>query len=745
MPPAFLAAGGTGEAPAPSIDFLALLGGVLRHWKLVVGAVILMLAASYGALRLMPTLFQSDAEILVFDPESQIDDKVQTPISPFRSIADNAAMNTEIEVLKSESVALRVAKELELDRDPEFQPKSRIVAAAQRLGLASVSSSATPGQSAAAAADQRTQNLDRAAEMLLQRLKVQQVPFSYILTISMSSQDPVKAQRLTETIANDFLAIQREERQEALRRATVWLKGRVDDLQSRTLETEAAIEKLKTESGLSDTDALSQNLKDQQIAELNTQLMKARGDVADKRAHLDAARAAESNGHIGDIPELTASGVMAQLRQRQSELSLREAQLRARLGPNHGEVIALGMQLADINRQLGEEAEHIVGNLKEAYDVALRQEQSLEGNLRRLTAPQGDTAVTQKLRELRRVADTDRKLYESYLTQYNEASQRLTLQEVTARIITPATLPDSPSSPRRLLFYALGVILGVGGGVGLALLLELLKPGLKTGAQVEKNLGYPVIGAIPAVDKRELRRVRDDGMARLLLDTPLSQLSEAVHSLRIGLEISAPDHAAKVILVTSSLPAEGKSTAATLLAASGAMSGRKTILLDCDLRHQSVSTALGRQQPGLSELLTGAANLAEVTVQHPTMDIDVIPAGSITRSPADLLMSPMMRALIEKLRERYHYIVLDGSPLLAVADASALATLVDKILIVVEWSRTSQASILDAFKLLRFERERIAGIVLNKVDLKQMHGYQYGAGSGYHYRAIGKYFSDAKL
>jgi uncharacterized protein involved in exopolysaccharide biosynthesis len=110
-----------------------LLGGVLRHWKLVVGAVILMLAASYGALRLMPTLFQSDAEILVFDPESQIDDKVQTPISPFRSIADNAAMNTEIEVLKSESVALRVAKELELDRDPEFQPKSRIVAAAQRL------------------------------------------------------------------------------------------------------------------------------------------------------------------------------------------------------------------------------------------------------------------------------------------------------------------------------------------------------------------------------------------------------------------------------------------------------------------------------------------------------------------------------------------------------------------------------------------------------------------------------------
>jgi polysaccharide biosynthesis transport protein len=194
-------------------------------------------------------------------------------------------------------------------------------------------------------------------------------------------------------------------------------------------------------------------------------------------------------------------------------------------------------------------------------------------------------------------------------------------------------------------------------------------------------------------------------------------------------------------LITSSLPDEGKSAAAMLLAASSAKSGRRTVLVDCDLRHQSTSDVFGKKPPGLSELLRGAAELVDVIDIDPVTDACVIPAGSIVPNPADLLMSQRMHDLIAQLRDQYDYIVMDASPLLPVVDALALATMVDKILVVVEWSHTPRASISEAFKVLRPEAHRIAGIVLNKVDLTQLWGYRYR--SGYHYRSLGKYFTDA--
>jgi polysaccharide biosynthesis transport protein len=720
-------------------DLASIVGGILGRWKLIIAFTILTLLGTYGVLQLMPRIYESSSQILVFDPESQMDEKVQTPISPFRSIADSVAMNTETEVLKSKTVALRVAEELHLDKDPEFQPHSRLSVWAQRLGFTQLHWFDTPPLAASDLEKLRAKRLDRAAEMLRQKLKVEQIPFSYILSISMTSQDPAKAQHLTETVANDFLAIQRDGRLDALQRVASWLKGRVDDLQSRILETEAAIEKLKAESGLSDT--MSQNVREQQITELNSQLMKARGDVADSRAHLDQARVAENNGDLADIPEITGSIAISRLRQQQAGLNAQEARFRSRLGANHAEVIALDIQLAEINKQLSEEAEHVLGNLKESYDIAVQRERSLEASLQKLTAPLGESPTALKLLSLERVADADRKLHDSYLTQYNEASQRLTLAVTSARIITPATLPEGPSSPRTVMFYALGGMMGLAGGVGLAFLFEYVQGGLKTRSQVEQTFGYPLIGTIPIVQNRKFRRLRGHGPTRAVIDEPLGQLSESVRAMRISLEISNSQQAPKVILVTSSLPGEGKSTAATLLSVSSAMSGRKTVLIDCDLRRRSISATLSEKNPGLSELLGGAANLAEATNKHPLMDMDVIAAGSIVRNPGDLLMSESMRDLIGQLRERYDYIVMDASPLLAVVDALALATVADKILVVAEWSRTSRDSISEAFKVLRPEQHRVAGIVLNKVDPQKMRGYGYVGGSGH--RSLRKYFSDA--
>jgi len=215
-----------------------------------------------------------------------------------------------------------------------------------------------------------------------------------------------------------------------------------------------------------------------------------------------------------------------------------------------------------------------------------------------------------------------------------------------------------------------------------------------------------------------------------------------VRAMRIGLELSGSGPPPKVVLITSSLPGEGKSTAAMLLAASSAGAGRRTVLLDCDLRQKSVSGAFGNKlQPGLSELLRGTAELMDVISKDPATKTYLIPAGSVVPNVADLLMSQRMRDLVAELRGEFDYIVLDIAPLLPVIDALALATMADKILLIVEWGRTPKASISAAFKILRPEAERIAGIVLNKADLKQLDYYGYRR--SYNYHAAEKYFSRA--
>jgi polysaccharide biosynthesis transport protein len=725
-------------APAPSIDLFAILAAVLRHWKLITAITLFALIATYSVLKFVPSLYKSTVEILVFDPQRQIDAAVQKPISPFVDAVSSDAMNTEITVIKSKSVALRVATELGLDKDPEFQSHNRLAELAERLGFPRLGrADNNSAQIIGGTKEEKAEKLDQAADALRARLDVWQA--AYIIYVSTTSENPIKAQRLASTIANDYLASQREARQEALQRVATWLRGRVDELQSRVLEAESSIAKLKAESGIRDTGL--NDVSEQQIGKLNTQLMTARAEVDENRVRLEQARRViDTNGDIQSIPELTASATLTQLRQKQTELNWRAADLQSKVGERHVQVIAIRAELTGINKQINAEAEHILGNMQNTYDIAVRRKQSLEANLQRLTAALGNSETYGKLQQLRRVADADRNLHESYLSQYNEIAERRTLQDASARIISPATLPRSPSSSRRMLFYALGGMSGLGGGCLLAFLLEYLRSGVKTATEIEQSFGRPVMGIIPLVQDRKFRGTPYDRLFHRMVDKPISQFTEAVHAMRISLELSSANP--KVILITSALPAEGKSTAAMLLAASSASSGKRTVLLDCDLRQQSTSEAFrSKRQPGLSELLRGTAELMDVITKDPATKTYVIAAGSMVPNAADLMMSQRMRDLIAELRGKFDYIVMDAAPLLPVVDALALATVADKVLMIVEWGQTPRASISEAFKVLRPEAHRVAGIVLNKVDLNQLQGYGYRG--GYHDRSVGKYFSNA--
>jgi polysaccharide biosynthesis transport protein len=724
-----------------SIDPIAILAGLLRHWKLIIAIPVLTFIAAYGFLKTIPSQYKSAVDILIFDPQRQLGDGVRGQVSPLD--IDEIAINTETQVLKSKSVAEEVVKELSLDKDKEFRPKppsnlppwldrfglgAGIQTLIEKLGISQVENSAD---------DLLPDQIDRVTETLRNHIDVERVPLSYVLSVSVTSQNPVKAQRLAETVAQAYLVSQREARVEALQRAASWLRSRVDDLRDRILETDASIAKLKAASGLGDTGDKG-TLNEQQISNLNSQLMLVRADVAEKRAALDQAQRASDKGEVQSVPQVMSSGVISQLRVQQLGLSQRETELRARLGDRHAEVIATDAELAAINKAINDEADRILANMKNVYDAAKLREQSLEASLRSLTATGGNSADYVKLQQMKRVAEADRQLYANYSSQLNEILARQTLEDSGARIITPATLPDAPTYPRRALICAFAGAFGAIVGLMIAFLLEYFRPGVRTGAEIERTFGYPLVGSLPCVPLEKLSvRAERVKIANPLADAPLFQLTEAVQAVRIGLSLANSERMPKVVLITSAIPGEGKSATAKLLATSGAAAGLRTVLVDGDMRHQTISEAFGKKNQGLSELLTGSAQIADVVFKDPATNIHVIAAGLPTRSPADLLASAGMHNLIVQLREHYDLVVIDASPVLAVIDALALAKIADKILMVVEWSRTPRAAVAQAFKVLRPEAHRVAGIVLNKVDYKQLQPY-YGYTGAYHYHGLAR-------
>jgi polysaccharide biosynthesis transport protein len=726
-------------AAAAPLDLVDVTLAVLHRWKLIVAVPACLLMVTYAGLKVVPVRYQSGAQLLIFDPQREMEDSSgrQQSVRDF----DTVAINTEIEIMKSAGLSLRVARELRLDKYPEFQQHSRVALALDRwgwiaAGLRDLLKGFEPGNlgqstgrhPAADSTVASAKQVEAAAAILRGQLRVDRVPLSYVLAVSATARSPELAQRVVAKVVDDYLAGQREMRQTALQQRALWLKEQLSELKSRIADTETTIEKLKAQSGMSDTGKGS--VREQQIADLNTQLMLVQGDVVGTLARLEQARQlSHGSGTLQDMPDVEASSLGDQLRLEQSELIHREIELRAKLGDRHPAVLAIKEQLAGINKALDDEAARTLGNLNESYQIALRREQALKESLRRLTATQVDSGDYIKLQQLERVAAADSKLYETYISEYDEIGTRESLQVSDARIISPATLPTEPSYPRSKLAYLSVGSVGIVMGVFSALFAEFLQPRVRTGAAAERTFGYPVVGALPRVQLS--RSAGDQSLAQMVISAPMSPFSEAVRTIRLGLRLSQLGQESRVILVTSCLPGEGKSTLALLLAIASAGAHQRTVLVDCDLRGRTISRKYGERRPGLSEILTGLTNLDTAIIHDTVTGCYVIPAGSCIGSPGDLLASPRMGEIIKSLRELYDYVVLDTPPLLSVIDALTLAALVDNILIVVDGTSSSCHSINQGLRLLRPENERISGMIFNKVDADQLRHYGY---SGYRHQ-----------
>jgi capsular exopolysaccharide synthesis family protein len=564
---------------------------------------------------------------------------------------------------------------------------------------------------------------------LLEQLRINQNTLSYVISINFTSTRPEKAAQIANAVAELYVSSQREEKLAATADAAAWLTDRVEQLRQAVLESDRAIEEYRNQHEI--VSGQLGSLSEQELANLNFELVKARAERAEREVRLQRAREVRNRrGGYESLAEVMSSPVVIALRQQEAAVLQKQAQLSKEYGPLHPIMLEGAAEKENLAGKIDLEVGNIVANLENEVAVARSREQAL---IDALGEAKNRSEVTKRaeieLRQLERESEANRSLYESFLTRLKQLEEQLNLVRPDAKVVSLAAIPPSASFPKRKPMVLIGFTSSVVLGVLIALLRERLDTGFHTGRQLNEVLGVTSFGLVPAVrtGKPETRP------HRYLLEKPLSAYADAIRSVQKSVELAHTDARSQVVLVTSTLPGEGKTTLALSLAASAARSGRKTVVVDVDLRHPSVAREMGQPfGPGLVEFLTGEA-MADQIIHAADFqsNLHFIPVKGLTTSPVDLLESREMASLLTALRTRYHYVFLDGPPAL-VTDARAAASLADTVLYAVRWNKTKAEVASHGLEALAGSRISVAGLVLTQVNLARQARYGYGDVSSYY-------------
>lgn len=654
--------------------------------------------------------------------------------------ADSAVVDTEVEVLKSRSLAARVVKDLKLEEDPYFNPYLPQAKGATAW-FSSLKKAAAPVAVTDPAEIQRRR--ERIVDSVLGGLKVRRAGLTYLISIEYTHTDPRRAADLANAFANLYLTEQLEAKFDATQKANEWLDTRVGELRDQVAQADAAVQQYKIANNLLSAEGAT--LTEQEISGLNQQLALSRAAQAETDARLSIARQQLARGSTGeDVGESLNSPVVQQLRKQRSEKSAQVADLSGRYGDRHPDLLKAKRELADIDTQIQAEIRRIISNLEAQAQVARQRTGSVASSVSQSKGTlAGNNRATIGLAELERKSQSVKTLYETLLSRFKQTTTQEGIEQADARVVSPAKIPTRASYPKPSLNLALGLVLALGAGVASIVLAEILMAGLFTEDEVERRLGLPYLGAVPSLDTTvdDARTLRGVTPPEYLLAKPLSSFAESLRKLRASILFSKVGETVKVIAVTSSLPGEGKTTTTFSLARTLATSGAKVIVVDCDLRQSAISQFLKEPaKVGLLEVLNGVATLEQALVDDES-GAHILPLAKTSYTPRDVLGSAAMHRLLQELRSRYEIVLLDTAPLLAIADTRILAPHTDAVVMLVRWKKTPVKAVQSALALLQGTRAFIAGVALTQMDLKAQSRYGYGD-SYYYYANYRKYYAD---
>lgn len=722
------------SSPEPGFGWIADV--LRRNLYLVLGTVLSVDLAVAAWLAVRPQVWTASTELLIEADDrgyGNLRDEIDLRVDRLQP----ADIESEVKVLGSRRLAMRVIEQERLAEVVEPEPvqqrlRGLLAGAGEWLldWVAGVRSSFAgyPTDLAARLPDER-EVAAPAPEAVLDRfersLAIRRDPLARVVTVSYTATDPVRAARVADAVARLYLDERVATQREALQRTARYLEERLAVVARELEEAERRVKSYQSDTGLYAVEGAS--ALERRYAELGRELTQATVQLADAKARLAQLQAARSGRGLAGLREVAGSPVVADLRRQEAELARRIADLGTQYGPRHPLMQNARAELDDIRRSIAAEIDRIASSLASEVSVA-------EGRVARLQAEVGEAeqrlatvgSSQVALEELTRRADAARKLYETMLDRYRRASEQQNLLDPAARIISPATPPSRPSNSPKALVLAFTTLAGAGLGCGFAFLRELRRRSFLTSSELQRELGLPVLAALPALEAEQVGRA---SQAHASLPPLAIAYREAVQRVASRLFADSPDRGGRrgrVVGITSAFPADGKTTLALALARQCARSGRRTLLIDADLRRRSLDALLDvpPDQPGFVQVLTGQCRAIDRALSSETASgLRILPAGGSPESPQDLLGSPQARILLGALRELCDVVVVDLPPVLAVSDAMAMARALDEALLVVRWDRTPRDAVRAALHELRAIELPVAGVVLNAVDLRAYTRY----------------------
>jgi succinoglycan biosynthesis transport protein ExoP len=729
------------SGPVSMIQVRDFLG---RQWRLI--ALVTGVATVIGAavIAMSPARYTAQADMII---DTKRVTWTQTEMSTDNRTVEDASVESEIETTKSEKVATSVIRRLHLTEDPEFvgvggSPKRRLFS----LFSSSPRSEAEPTDN---------ELIRRVLGTFKDNLRVTRLGRSYIEQIAFTSLDRQKAATIANAVADAYIEDQLQAKFEATRRASEWLEQRIGELRKQASDAYKAVQDFKSDNSII-IGVDGKLASEVELDQLGIALAKARADTSQARAKLDRISRVleqrsdkESSLTIPDpvVTDALSNPVITKLRQQFLDDQNKESEWSARYGSDHLAARNLRAEMAALQRAIWDEVSRIAESYKSELQIAKSQEEAIDKRMIEVFQKSGSTRQSQvHLRELETSANTYRNIYETFLSRFTQSVQQQSFPSTEARLVTEASPPRSPSSPKIGLTLALAALCGLGLGVMSAFAREQMNRQVHTRAQLEKLLGTSCLAVLPAfAEKRPARRKHgvtvDSGAFRQINEVaPFSATAEALRYIKVAIDLHPTG--GKVIGIVSALPGEGKTTVATGFAAFVAKSGARALLVDADLRNPSMTRSLGyANAPGLVNMVAEKSDFDDLVITDSKFKFDFLPSSTQMKpsNSSDILNSPAMKDMLRAARIEYDYILVDLPPILPVVDVKAVAHLFDAFVLVVEWGSTSTDEIVKAVSASPILSERLLGAVLNKADEAVMRRFE-----GYSDRRY-TYYTDEKI
>jgi capsular exopolysaccharide synthesis family protein len=705
--------------PEPEESVVSRYAAVLlrRRW-LVLGAIAVAMAVGLAVTLLMTPLYEASTRLEINRLGAQIVNV--RDVEPETTSVDQEFYQTQYGILQSRALAERVARELRLADDANFFALFDASELAEEL---------QPGQGARAAGG-RERRQRAAVDILLDNVEISPIRLSKLVDISWTSPDPALSARIANAWASSFIQHNLSRRYEATAFARRFLEERLGQLRGRLEESERELVNYASAEALINVPTGApaaeggappeRSLTAESLSALNTELAQAQADRIRAESRLE-------RGGGGASTEALANPTINTLRQRRAEAAAEYQRLMVQFEPGYPVARALAAQIEQLEQSIAREEARVQRSIGTTYQASVQREQAIRRQLEGLK----QSFIDQRRRGIQynifqRDVDTNRQLYDALLQRYKEIGVAGGIGENNVLVVDNAEVPRNPSRPRPVINLLLALLVGTALGVALAFIREQMDETINEPGELEKQIGVPTLGMVPkSSTDNPLQELRD----------PKSNLIEACLSILTNLGFSTDHGVPGVLAVTSTRPAEGKSTTAQAIAYVVARQGSRTLLVDGDMRSPSLHHNLAiSNRKGLSTFLSGSDDLNDLVQQSPQDPFFVMTAGPQPPNAAELLRTERLQLLMQELRKRFDHIVIDCPPVLGLADAPVIAAQAEGTVFVVEAHRVKARVVRQSIGRLLQGRAKVVGAVLTKFEPKRSsYGYGYGYGDGYGY------------